>query len=141
MPRRELVNILNLSFNKPQNNQPHHSKYLSIGIEFNLPRECFPSLSTNSMREMSVNSSVSLMDYVECMQAQSGKLTWAKQIERKEKQDPSLSYVPLETVYLKPANNLIYISHSSNTNNICSFPNLEPLVIPYQADQLADPQL
>ena len=89
-----------------------------MGIEFNLPRECFPSLSTNSIREMSVNSSVSLMDYVECMQAQSGKLTWAKQIERKEKQDPSLSYVPLETVYLKPANNLIYISHSSNTNNM-----------------------
>jgi len=74
------------------------------------------------------------MDYVECMQAQSGKLTWAKQIEREEKQDLSLSYVSLETVYLEPANNLIYISYSSNTNNICFFPNLEPLVIPYQAD-------
>jgi len=84
VPRREVVNILNLSFPKPQNNQPHHSKYLSMDIEFNLTRECFLSQSTNSTREISINSSMSLMDYVECMQAQSEKLTWAKQIEREE---------------------------------------------------------
>ena len=68
-------------------------------------------------------------------------MTWAKQIEREKQQDPYLSYIPLETVPLEPVYDSIYISHSSNTNNTYFFPNLEPLVIPYQADQPADSQL
>ena len=67
VPKRELVNILNLSFPKFQNNQLHHSKYLSIDIDFNLSRECFLSLSIKSTREISINFSTFLIDYIECI--------------------------------------------------------------------------
>ena len=66
VPKRELVNILNLSFSKFQNNQLH-SKYLSIDIDFNLSRECFLSLSIKSTREISINFSTFLIDYIECI--------------------------------------------------------------------------
>ena len=61
--RRELVNTSNISTLKPQNSQLYCSKHLSIDIEVNLLKGHSFSLSTNSMREIFVNSSVFLMDY------------------------------------------------------------------------------
>jgi len=49
--------------------------------------------------------------------------------------------VPLETVPLEPVDDLVYVPHGIDTNNTLSSPSLEPLVIPYQANQPADPQL
>ena len=84
---------------------------------------------------MSVNSAAFSMDYAECIQAQSGNLTWAEQVEKGELQDPpSLSYVPLETVPLEPVDDLVYVPHGIDTNNTLSSPSLEPLVITYQAN-------
>jgi len=53
--------------------------------------------------------------------------------------DSSQTNIPLEYAEI-----LMYILCSNNTNNInniLTFPNLEPLVIPYQANQLVDLQL
>ena len=91
---------------------------------------------------MSINSAAFSMDYADYIQAQSGNLTWAEQVEKGELQDPSsLSYAPLETVPLEPVDNSMYIPHGIDTNNTLSSPSLEPLVILYQTNQLADPQL
>ena len=106
-----------------------------MDIEANSPRGCFLSSSTNSSREMSVNSVAFSMDYAECIQAQSGNLAWAEQVEKGELQDPpSLSYVPLETVPLEFVDDPVYVPHCIDTNNTLSSPNLEPLVILYQAN-------
>ena len=91
---------------------------------------------------MSVNSAASSMDYAECIQAQSGNLTWAEQVEKGELQDPpSLSYVPLETVPLEPVDDLVYVPHGIDTNNTLSFISLESFVILYQVNWLANLQL
>ena len=47
----------------------------------------------------------------------------------------------LETAPLKLISNYIYISNSIDTSNILSSSSLEPLVILYQDNQLANPQL
>ena len=88
---------------------------------------------------MSVSSSMSSMDYVEHIEAQSRKLTWAKQVESREQLDSSQTNASLEHT-----KNPVYIPHgnnSNNMNNIFLFLNLESSVILYQANQPADPQL
>ena len=135
-PRRELVNILNLSISQPQSNQPNHFKQFSMELKVNSSREQSFFSSINSKRNMSVSSSMFSIDYAEYIQAQSGNLTWAEQIVREEQLDSSQTNILLEL-----ADNLVYIPYDNDTNNILFSINLEPLVIPYQTDQLADLQL
>ena len=72
---------------------------------------------------MSISSFVSLIDYAEYIQAQSENLTWAKQIEREKQLDSSETNTLLELV-----DNLVYIPHNNNTNNMLFSFNLEPLI-------------
>lgn len=84
-------------------------------------------------------SSMSLMDYAEHIEAQSRKLTWAKQVESREQLDSSQTNTSLEHI-----KNPVYIPHGNNSNNMNNtflFPNLESSVILYQTNQPADPQL
>ena len=96
------------------------------------------SITINSSREIFINSTTSSMNYINCIQAQSGNLTQAEQVEKEEIQDPPLSYVSLETASLKLITNYIYISNSIDTSNMLSSSSLEPSVILYQDNQLAN---
>ena len=75
VPKRELVNTLNPSTSKPQNNQLYYSKQHSMDIETKLSREQFSSPSMNSLKEISVNFATSSMEYAEHLQTQPGNLT------------------------------------------------------------------
>jgi len=135
-PRKELVNILNFFISQSQSNQPNHSKQSSMELKVNSSRRQSFSSSINSKRNISVSFSMFLIDYAEYIQAQSENLTWAEQIEREKQLDSSQTNILLEL-----ADNLVYISLNNDTNNMLFSLNLEPLVILYQTDQLADPQL
>ena len=143
--KRELVNILYSFTLEPQNNQLDFYKCYSIDIENKLFREHSTSPSINSSKEAFVNSVAFFMDYTEHIQAQARNLSWAKKVESRKIQDPSLSYAPLknvtlETVNMKPVVKPIYVSHALETNNIF-VSGLEPLVILYQVNKHADLQL
>jgi len=83
VPSRELANTLNSS--TLQSYQHHqspssiniHCESHFINIKDNTQRgcQCFSSLSINSSREMSINSTTSSMNYIDCIQAQSRNLT------------------------------------------------------------------
>ena len=72
---------------------------------------------------MSISSFVSLIDYAEYIQAQFENLTQAKQIEKEKQLDFSETNTLLELV-----DNLVYIPHNNNTNNMLFSFNLEPLI-------------
>jgi len=65
VPIRESANTLHSFTLKPQNNQLELSKCYSMDIEIDMPREYSASPSLNSSRGMSVNSTVSSMNYAE----------------------------------------------------------------------------
>ena len=77
------------------------------------------SLSLNSSRGMSVNSTVSSMDYGDHVQAQANNITWANG----EVQSPSLFYASLkkatsDTVNMGLAVESIHIPHAVEINSI-----------------------
>jgi len=85
------------------------------------------------------------MDYAECIQVQARNLSWAKQVKNGKVQHFFLSYtslknITLETMNMKPAVKHVHIPYILKTNNTFVL-GLELLVILYQANQPADPQL
>jgi len=145
-PIRESANKLHPTISKTQNNLQELSKQYAMDIKTDLPRGCSVSLSPNSSREVSVISAGSSMDYAECIQAQANKMSWAEQVKSGEVQSPSLSYAPLkemmpDTTSMGPAVEPMHIPHAMEIDCENVSQGLEPLVIPYQADQPVDPNL
>ena len=77
VPSRKLANILNSStlqsyqhYQSPSSINIHCESHF-INIKGNTQRgcQCFSSLSINSSREMSINSTTSFMNYINCIQA------------------------------------------------------------------------
>ena len=56
------------------------------------------------------------MDYVEWVQAQSTKETWADQVENGDTQNFSLSYAPLEPAPVESTGEHVQMPHGNNTN-------------------------
>ena len=88
--------ITSFSRTKPQENILKPSKHHTIDVGDNSPRGLSMSPSNTSQRDMSTSSAASSMDYVEWVQAQSTKETWADQVKNGDTQNFSLSYAPLE---------------------------------------------
>jgi len=93
------------------------------------------SQSTESTE--SSESKASSIDYADRMQAQNHQ-SWADQLEEREQDIPSQVNVP--HVH-NEANSPTPLPHVNGTNYSVSPLDLEPLAIPYQANQPADPQL
>ena len=139
--KRELVNILNPSTSKPQNNQLYYSKQYSIDIEANLSREQFSSPSMNSLKKY-----LSILLLYQWNIQNTYKLsleTWHRQNKLRTGKYKTLLYSILCTFknYTYGAYKWLYVPHETETNNVLSSQSLEPLVILYQANQLADLQL
>ena len=77
------------------------------------------SLSLNSSRGMSVNSTVSSMDYGDHVQAQANNITWANgKIQSPSLFDTSLKKATSDTINMELAVDFIYISHVVEINNV-----------------------
>ena len=145
-PTRELANTLHPTISKPQINLLELSKQYPMDIETDFPRGRPISSSPNSSRGVSVISAGSSMDYAERVQAQASNMTWAEQVEHGEVHSLSLSYAPLkevtpDTANMGPAVESMHVPHAAELNCENTPQDLEPLVIPYQANQPVDPQL
>ena len=147
VPIRELANTLHSFTLKPQNNQLNLSKCYLMDIEIDFPRGHSASPSLNSFRGTSASSAASSIDYADHIQVQADNMTWTEQVENGEVQSSSLFYAPLknvmlDTVYMEPVVELIYVLYTTEINNATTFQGLEPtafqglepLVILYQAN-------
>ena len=67
-----------------------------------------------------MSSATSSIDYLEQVQAQSTKETWADQVENGETQNFSLSYVSLEPAPIESIDKHFQIPHSNNINYMIS---------------------
>ena len=96
------------------------------------------NISHNQQRSLSTESTesgiskASSMDYADRMQIQS----WAEQLEDEEQNTPQINMPQCHNEANSPLS-----PHANDSNHSVSPPDLEPSAIPYQANQLADPQL
>jgi len=145
-PNRELANIQNFSFKHPAKNSPnnnHTSKTPSSSMEVDDPtlRGRSQNISHNQQRSLSTESTesgiskASSMDYADRMQIQNHQ-SWAEQLEDEEQNTPQINMPQCHNEANSPLS-----PHANDSNHSVSPPDLEPLAIPYQANQLADPQL
>lgn len=82
MPNREIVNLNIFTFTSAISN-PIESKASSEDILMGALRGRSIISSTNSLRESSILSKVSSIEYSACMEAQSADINWANQTENK----------------------------------------------------------
>jgi len=156
VPSSELANIVYISSPNLQIPQ-HHVTDSTMDINMEDTGGCSLSSSQNSSRESSTHSDALSMNYVEKLQAQVNKPSWAKQVDVESPDSPILSYATIrekETVSANqaPASTPMHTPHASdsfNTNVLHSedsnntFPpqGMEPSVISYSINQPMDPQL
>ena len=124
VPSSELVNIVYISSPNPQIPQ-HHVTDSTMDINVEDTRGYSLSSSQNSSRESFTHSNASSMNYVEKLQAQVNKPSWAKQVDIESPDSLILSYATTkeeETVSANqaPASTPMHTPHAADTNILYS---------------------